>query len=119
MQTTNAVEVGQQLVDLCRQGKNLEAISTLYSPDVVSIEATSTPEYPAEVRGIEQVIEKNQRWLDTTEVHGASTEGPFPHNDRFAVKYHFDITPREGQFAGNRFQMDEIAVYTVEDGKIV
>lgn len=119
MQTTNAVEVGQQLVDLCREGKNLEAISTLYSPDVVSVEATSTPEYPAEVRGIEQVIEKNQRWLDTTEVHSASTEGPFPHNDRFAVKYHFDITPRAGQFAGHRFQMDEIAVYTVEDGKIV
>jgi ketosteroid isomerase-like protein len=119
MHTTNAAEVGQQLVDLCRQGKNLEAISRLYSPDVVSVEATETPDYPQEVRGIEQVIEKNQRWIDTTEVHAASTEGPFPHADRFAVKYKFDITPRAGQMAGQRFQMEEVALYTVEDGKIV
>lgn len=119
MHTTDAVEVGQQLVDLCRQGKNLEAISTLYSPEIVSLEAHATPDYPAEMRGIDQVIEKNQRWLDSTEVHSATAEGPFPHNDRFAVKYHFDITPRNGPFAGQRIQMDEIAVYTVEDGKIV
>jgi ketosteroid isomerase-like protein len=119
MHTTNAVEVGQQLVELCRQGRNLEAISQLYSPDIVSLEATEMPDYPAEVHGIDQVIAKNQRWIDTTEVHSASVDGPFPHNDRFAVKYHFDITPKVGPAAGQRFEMDEIAVYTVEDGKIV
>jgi ketosteroid isomerase-like protein len=119
MHTTNAVEVGQQLVELCRQGRNLEAISQLYSPDIVSLEATEMPDYPAEVHGIDQVIAKNQRWIDTTEVHSASVDGPFQHNDRFAVKYHFDITPKVGPAAGQRFEMDEIAVYTVEDGKIV
>lgn len=119
MHTTNAVEIGQQLVELCRQGRNMEAISQLYSPDIISVEATEMPDYPAEVRGVEAVIEKNERWSATTEVHSASVDGPFPHNDRFAVKYHFDITPKTGQFAGQRFEMDEIAVYTVEDGKIV
>lgn len=119
MHTTNALEVGQQLVELCRQGRNMEAIAELYSPDIVSREATEMPDYPAEIRGIDAVIEKNERWSATTEVHSASVEGPFPHNDRFAVKYHFDVTPKTGPAAGQRFEMDEIAVYTVEDGKIV
>jgi ketosteroid isomerase-like protein len=119
MHTTNALEVGQQLVELCRQGRNLEAISQLYSPDIVSVEATDMPDYPAEIRGLEAVIEKNQRWEGNNDVHSASVDGPFPHNDRFAVKYHFDTTPKTGLMAGQRYQMDEIAVYTVEDGKIV
>ncbi len=119
MHTTNALEVGQQLVELCLQGRNLEAISQLYSPDIVSVEATDMPDYPAEIRGLEAVIEKNQRWEGNNDVHSASVDGPFPHNDRFAVKYHFETTPKTGLMAGQRYQMDEIAVYTVEDGKIV
>ena len=39
----NAMEVGNQLVAICRQGKNMEAIKTLYVDDVVSVEACEMP----------------------------------------------------------------------------
>ena len=33
------LEVGKKLVELCKQGKNQEAMDTLYAPDIVSVEA--------------------------------------------------------------------------------
>lgn len=112
-------EVGEKLVALCREGKNLEAVDTLYGADIVSVEAMSTPEMPAEMRGIEAVRGKNQWWLDNHEIHSASAEGPYPHGEKFAVKYAYDVTAKAGPMAGNRMKMDEVAVYTVRDGKIV
>jgi len=112
-------QVGEKLVALCREGKNLEAVDTLYSPDIVSVEAMGNPDMPAEQRGIDAIRGKNQWWLNTHEIHSASAEGPYPHQDRFAVKYHYDVTAKEGPMAGQRFAMDEVAVYTVQDGKIV
>lgn len=112
-------EVGEKLVALCREGKNIEAVDTLYDPDIVSVEAMSMPDMPAEMRGVEAVRGKNQWWMDNHEIHSASTEGPYPHGDRFAVKYAYDVTAKAGPMAGNRMKMDEVAVYTVRDGKIV
>jgi len=112
-------QVGEKLVALCREGKNLEAVDMLYSPDIVSVEAMGNPDMPAEQRGIDAIRGKNQWWLNTHEIHSASAEGPYPHQDRFAVKYHYDVTAKEGPMAGQRFAMDEVAVYTVQDGKIV
>ncbi len=39
----SAMEIGKALVPLCKQGKNQEAINTLYSPEIVSVEAMATP----------------------------------------------------------------------------
>ena len=110
------LEIGNKLVELSKQGKNLEAIQTLYSPNIVSVEAMSTPEMPAEMRGMEAILGKNKWWFDNHTVHSASCEGPFPHGDRFIVRFSFDITNKPTQ---RRMQMDEMGLYTVEGGKIV
>jgi hypothetical protein len=34
------LEVGKKLVELCNQGKNHEAMETLYAPDIVSVETS-------------------------------------------------------------------------------
>src|SRR5436190_23253131 len=112
-------QVGEKLVGLCREGKNMEAIDALYGSDVVSVEPMSGPDMPAETRGIDAIRGKNQWWFDNHEIHSSSAEGPFPHGDRFAVKYHYDATAKAGPAAGQRFSMDEMALYTVKDGKIV
>ncbi len=112
-------QVGDRLVELCRQGQNLEAVNTLYSPDIVSVEAIDDGTMPRQMNGIEAVRGKNQWWFDNHEVHAASVDGPFPHDDRFAVKFHYEVTPKSGPMAGNRYAMDEVALYTVKDGKIV
>ncbi len=112
-------QVGEKLVGLCRSLRNIEAVNSLYANDVVSIEAVATPEFPAEVRGIDKIREKNQKWFASNEVHSATAEGPFPNNDRFAVKFHWDLTPKSGPMKGKRVKMDEVGLYTVKDGKIV
>ena len=110
------LEVGKKLVELCKQGKNQEATDTLYAPDIVSVEAASMPGLPAEVRGLEAVAAKGKWWNDNHTVHSATTEGPWPNGDRFVVRFSYDVTHKP---SNRRFTMDEAALFTVKDGKIV
>lgn len=112
-------EVGKKLVEYCRNGLNLEAISSLYSKDIVSVEAVSDGTIPQEVRGIDAVVDKNKRWYDNNEIHHATAEGPFPHKDRFAVIFHYETTPKSGPLKGKRLEFEEVALFYVKDGKIV
>ena len=58
--TSDALAIGKQLVELCNQGKNLEAIEALYADDVISIEVMGSPEMPARMEGIEAIKGKNK-----------------------------------------------------------
>jgi ketosteroid isomerase-like protein len=112
-----AAEVGQKLVDMVREGRNLDAINELYADDVVSVEAMDPPEGEREVRGVDAVRGKNEWWAEQHEVHNASAAGPFPHGeDRFAVHYKYDVTFKPGD---QRYSMEEVALYSVADGKVV
>jgi ketosteroid isomerase-like protein len=110
------LEVGKKLVELCKQGKNDEAMKTLYASDIVSVEAGAPPGQSSEARGIEAVAAKGAWWAENHEVHAATCEGPFPHGDRFIVRFNYDVTNKP---SSKRMQMDEAALYTVKDGKIV
>src|SRR4029079_5106270 len=110
------LEVGKKLVELCKQGKNHEVMETLYAPDIVSVEAASSPDFPAESRGREAVLAKSKWWSDNHTVHSAVVEGPWPHGDRFATKFVYDVTNKP---SNKRFQMEEIALFTVRNGKMV
>lgn len=111
-------KTGARLVELCRSGKNLEAIDTLCSPKIVSIEAMGNPQMPVEMKGIEAIRGKNQWWFDNHEIHSATVEGPFPNKNRFAVVFAFDVTPKSGPMKGKRMKMKEVGLYTVDKGKI-
>ena len=112
-------DVGQKLVSLCKQGKNLEAVETLYAPDVESIEVHGMPELPAHMKGIDAVRRKNRWWIENHEMHGGDVMGPWPHGERFIVHFKYDVTAKVGPMAGQRMQMEEAGLYTVRDGKIV
>lgn len=113
----NAKAVGERLVALCSEGKNLDALDELYSADVVSVEAAKAPGMERTANGIDAVRGKNQWWIDNHEVHSSSVRGPFPHgDDRFCALFDFEVTFKP---AGQRFKMEEVAHYTVKDGKIV
>ena len=49
-------------------------------------------------------------------LHGASAEGPYIGATGFAVKFRVDVTENA---SGKRLLMEEVGVYTVENGKIV
>jgi ketosteroid isomerase-like protein len=116
---SDALTVGKKLVSLCREGNIMEAVDTLYSPDIVSIEAVSGgPSMPARMEGLEAIRGKNDWWAKNHEVHSANAEGPYPNGDRFIVRFTFDVTAKAGPMAGQRMTLDEAALYTVKDGKI-
>jgi len=116
--------IGQRLVELCKQGQNLDAINDLYADNVVSVEASQMPGgdncpggFARTVEGIDQIRAKNQWWIENHQVHSGSCDGPFPHEpDRFAVVFKYDVTFKP---ASQRMAMEEVGLYTVADGKIV
>tara|TARA_Y100000589_G_C27161661_1_gene633031 strand:+ start:947 stop:1354 length:408 start_codon:yes stop_codon:yes gene_type:complete len=120
--TATAMEVGAKLLNLCKEGKNLEAVDTLYADDIVSVELMDCPEMdmPRIMNGIEAVRGKNVWWLDNHEVHSCEFAGPFPHDERFVITMKLDCTCNApGPMQGQRMQMEEACVYTLNDaGKI-
>jgi ketosteroid isomerase-like protein len=116
---SDTLTVGKKLVELCLQGKANEAINTLYSPTIVSIEAAAGPNMSAKTEGIEAVKGKAAWWEANHEVHKAEAQGPYPNGDRFIVHFKYEVTAKAGPMAGKRFTMDETALYTVKDGKVV
>ena len=110
------IDIANKLVAQCREGKNEEAHKTLYSKDIVSVEAFAPNGGNTESKGMDAVLAKGQWWRDNHEIHSASVEGPFPHGDRFIVRFNYDVTFKP---AKQRMNMNEAALYTVKDGKIV
>ena len=115
----SALEVGQKLVSLCRENRNVDAVDSLYAPDVVSVEVHGMPEFPARMQGVDAVRKKNQWWMDNHTIHSSTVSGPFPHGERFIVHFKYDVTSKAGPRAGKRMQAEEAGLYTVRDGKIV
>ena len=112
----NTLDIAKQLVDLCRQGKNVEALNTLFADELVSVEAGAAPGMEREARGLAAVKAKGEWWVANHEIHSASVTGPWPHDDRFIVGFQYDITNKP---SGQRMKLDEVGLYTVRNGKIV
>ncbi len=113
---SSTAAVADELVALCRNGRNMDAISKLYSPDIVSVESVGSPAMPAEMKGIDAIRGKNEWWFNNNEVHEVQVNGPFVGESEFAVQYMWDATDKT---SGQRATMTEMALYTVKNGKIV
>jgi ketosteroid isomerase-like protein len=110
------MEIAKELVAGCREGRETENIHKLYAPDAVSVESADQGA-GREAKGMEAILGKHAWWRGAHEIHGGSADGPYPHgDDRFAVIFEMDVTQKE---SGQRFQMKEVGIYHVADGKIV
>ncbi|WP_433972091.1 SnoaL-like domain-containing protein [Tunturiibacter lichenicola] len=109
-------ELANQLVKLCKEGKFAEAVGSLYSDDVVSMEAGAPPGGSRESKGLDAVKAKGKWWEENHEVHGATVEGPLVAGSHFAVTFKLDVTFKP---QNKRFTMEEVGVYKVKDGKVV
>jgi hypothetical protein len=112
----NTLDIAKKLVELCRQGKNAEARDTLYSEDIVSVEAGAPPGAQRESLGIAAVREKSAWWAANHEIHSANITGPWPHDDRFIVGFQYEVTNKP---SGKRLKLDEVGLYWVRNDKIV
>jgi len=114
----SAIEIGTRLVQLCNEGKGLEAVDSLYDEKIVSIEGQGSGEIPARMEGIAAVRGKSVWWYDNHEVHASKAIGPYVghRNDQFVVDFDLEITPKA---SGERTRLREVGLYTVANGKVV
>ncbi len=113
-QPLSTSDVAHRLVELCREGKILEAGEELHSDDVISEEPNST--YWKLVEGKHAVIEKGQQFAAMIEeFHGGHISDPVVAGEYFSIAWNMDVTIT-GQ---GRRPMEEICTYRVKDGKIV
>lgn len=110
------LEIANELVAGCREGRERANLDRLYAEDAVSVEAADMGG-GRETRGLAAIHGKHD-WFDAmAEVHSGSVEGPFHHgDDRFAVIFEVDVTMKD---TGTRSLMREVAIYHVKGGKIV
>ena len=109
-------QIAKDVVDMCRTGRNMDAIAKYYADSIVSVESASAPGTPSEMKGIEAIKQKNQWWIENHEIHSAEANGPFVGENGFAIEFKYDVTQKG---SGKRIRMNEMALYTVENGKIV
>ncbi len=113
----NLKEIADELVAGCRKGRAKENLDKLYAEDAVSVEAADAMDMGRETRGRDAIRGKHEWWDGAHEVSGGSISDPFPHgDDRFAVIFEVQGKVKE---SGESFDMKEVAVYHVADGKIV
>ena len=106
--------IAGDVVALANAGQ-FDAIGEKYWDDnVISFEAGDGP--MAVTEGIEAVRGKSAWWNSAHTVHGAQAHGPWVNGDQFAVRFVMDVTVNDSD---TRMQMDEIELYTIEDGKII
>lgn len=95
------------------EGKLQEAADQFYTDHITSIEAF--PGKYSYLIGREKVAEKVAYRAKENTIHSMNVMGPFLNGDGFAVRFSLDCT--SAQFGCS--VMEEVAVYTVKDGKIV
>jgi hypothetical protein len=112
----DTMNIAKKLVELCQQGKNQNALDTLFAEDAISVEAGAPPGMQREAKGLAALKAKGEWWMANHEIHSAKVTGPWPHDERFIVGFQFDVTNKP---SGKRMMLDEVGLYTVKNGKIV
>ncbi|CAN5916982.1 nuclear transport factor 2 family protein [soil metagenome] len=112
----NTAEIAKKYVALVKEHKHQEILSELFAKDATSVEAMTPPGGERTAKGVEAIAAKGKWWVDNHEVHKAEVFGPYPNDDRFAVRFLYDITNKP---SGKRMTMDEVGLFTVQNGKIV
>jgi ketosteroid isomerase-like protein len=111
----SALEIGKRYVALCKEGKYDECLDELFAESAVSVEAGGPPGMDRTAKGLTAIRAKGEWWRDNHTVHRVEVSGPYPNENRFAVRFFFDVTNKP---SGQRMSMDEVALFTVEGGKI-
>ena len=106
-----AEEVVKRLMELVKEGKNVQAEEELYAQDV-----TSTEQNGYSVSGLENVIAKTKSAVDMfDEFYDGGVETAFVGKDNFLLVFNMDVKPKGGE----RMQMKEYGFYKLNaEGKV-
>ncbi len=108
-------EVANRLVELCRQGKYEQAVKELYSPEIVSVEPEGMPNRI--VKGLEGVAEKGAKFEAMLEkINSSFISDPIVAENFFSCTMLMNVQFKGAPVAAD---IDEVCVYTVNNGKII
>jgi uncharacterized protein YbjT (DUF2867 family) len=108
------LDVVSRYVSLLRRGE-LDAAVSLLSGDVLRVAPLEEAGGPGGLRGVEAIMANSQRQIAGHQIRGVDIDGPFPHRDRFAVRFSFDEVNLE---TGQPSVTEKMSVYAVRDGAI-
>jgi hypothetical protein len=113
-------DVANRLHQCCTTGKFREAIEELYADHARHIEAMEMPDSPYSriSEGKDKLLEMSDYWENCNEVHSFECSKPIVNDNQFVCDMTMEVTSNEGPMAGQRMNMQEICLYTVENDKI-
>jgi ketosteroid isomerase-like protein len=112
---TTTAETAAELVALFKAGDFTTPGEKYWADDVVSVEPGGPAGMDPVSRGKDAAKAKGEWWNNTHEIHGVQVAGPWVNGDQFTVRFTMDVSVKE---SGQRMTMDEIALYTIKNGKI-
>jgi hypothetical protein len=107
------LQVAQDFIAMARAGKLQEIEHKWLAPGIESVEGMGAS---MAWNGKKAVLAKYRAWEADHDVHAMQADGPWVGATGFVVKFAVDMTQKS---TGQRHQMEEMAVYTVRNGKIV
>ena len=112
------VKLGRVFVQAMRDRRGIEHVDELYAENAESVEAVVPPGRDVRLAsGRDAIKAKREDWAATHDIHRLDADGPYIHPpNRFGVRFVVEVTQKA---TGRRMTMREIAVYSVEEGKIV
>ncbi|MEO1658015.1 MAG: nuclear transport factor 2 family protein [Pseudomonadota bacterium] len=117
--TRSLAEVAEAYVSFIRTGQHEECRDTLYAENASSEEPSALEGVCDEIvtTGIEAIKQKSNRFFSYFDIEHVTISDPFLHgNEAFAVTFTYKVLHRG---SGEHFDSHEIAVFTVEGGKIM
>jgi len=112
------VELGREFVQTMLDRRGIGHVTELYSENAESVEAVVPPGRELRIaKGRIAIQAKREVWAAAHKIQKLVADGPYVHPpNRFAVRFEVQVTQKE---TGRQMTLREIAMYTVEEGKIV
>ena len=112
--TTEAI--ASRLAELCEEGRFEDAQRELFSDDAISIEPHDTPDFEKETNGLGAIIQKGHKWEGMVQkMNSLKVSEPLLATNAFALTMRMDVEMKDG----SKWDMTELCVYQVKDGKII
>ncbi|WP_299408718.1 nuclear transport factor 2 family protein [uncultured Roseobacter sp.] len=112
------IKLGRDFVQAMLDRRGIAHVEDIYAESAESVEAVVPPGRDVRIaKGRGAIKAKREDWVAKHEIHKLEVDGPYVHPpNRFGVRYEVEVTQKA---TGRRMTLREIAVYSVEDGKIV
>ncbi|MBD3663887.1 SnoaL-like domain-containing protein [Sulfitobacter aestuariivivens] len=112
------VKMGRDFVKAMRDRQGIAHVDDIYAENAQSVEAVVPPGRDVRItKGRDAIKTKREDWQALHDLHTLEVDGPFVHPpNSFGVRYEAEVTHKA---TGKRMTLSEIAIYSIEEGKIV